>query len=156
MSTEVDRPLRLVSPATGEVLDLDAPTGDLGRLLSDIRDAEFQLREMKRAASREILARMDKQAAWTLRTEGVTLTGQSPKPAEEWDGPELREALLAFVDRGLLSIEAVDNAVNTVVTYKPRKAGIQALRKLGGEVEEAIDSLAHYDERDRYVKVSLG
>lgn len=154
--TAIDRAVQFANPLTGEVLCLTSPSLELGRYLADIREFESVIREHKRMVSRELLARMDKSASWTMRLEGVTITGQSPAPAEEWDGAELREALLALVDDGLLTIEAVDAAVETVVTFKARKAGISALRKLGGEVAGVVNRLCRSEERERRVTVSRG
>lgn len=79
---------------------------------------------------------------------------QSPAPAEEWDALAARSELLELVDEGVLGIEAVDAAFEPVVTYKPRKAGINALKKLGGRVAEILASHSHEVERERYVTVS--
>jgi hypothetical protein len=154
MSTDVTTTSQLVNPVTGEALTLASPTEDLGRWLADIRDFEYQLREAKRTVTTEILARLDKNAEWTAHLPGLKIRGDSPQPVEEWDGAQLREALLELVDEGVLAIEAVDAAVETIVSYKPRKAGINKLRKLGGRVAEVVDSLKRASEKDRRVTVS--
>jgi hypothetical protein len=154
VSTEVDTQFTVVSPASGEVLTLAAPTGDLAGWLADVREWESNLREAKRIVQAEILARLDKQASWTTHEAGLKISGDSPAPTEIWDGAELRTALLELVDEDLLSIEAVDAAVQTVVTYKPAKAGISKLRKLGGRVADVVDSLCQTVERERRVTVS--
>jgi hypothetical protein len=154
MSELVTRPIEVISPATGEFISLDSPTEKLGECLADIRDYESLLREAKRALTTELLARFDRNAQWTVHAGGFKLSGQSPAPVEEWDGAELRTALLGLVDADLLSIEAVDAAVETVVTYKPRKAGINALKKLGGRVGEVVESLRQESERERRITVS--
>jgi hypothetical protein len=144
----------LVIRATGTVIDLDADSRALAFYLLDIRELQSELREATKAISREILNRQDRMASWTMRLDGVKVTGQSPQPSEEWDGAELHEALMALVDRDLLSVEAVDAAVETVVTYKPRKAGITALRRLGGEVAATVNRLCRSEEKERRVSVS--
>jgi hypothetical protein len=154
MSTEITRPIEVWNPTTGELLDLTAPTDDLGRFLADVRELEELMRESKRFVSQELLARMDKQAKWTFHSSGLKLSGDSPAPVEEWNGAELRTALLELVDAGVIAIEAVDAAVETVVSYHPKKAGINQLRKLGGAVAETIDGLARQTERTRRVTVS--
>lgn len=143
----------LMNPATGEVVALDGPTEDLGQFLADLREHESMWREAKKLVTRELVARMDKSASWTLHVNGLKLSTQSPAPSEEFNGPELREALLDLVDEGVVTIEAVDAAVETVVTYKPRKAGINALRKLGGRVVDAINAHRTETEKDRYISV---
>jgi hypothetical protein len=143
----------LVNPQTGEALDLTAPTEDLASWFAAVRELELQIRERKQRVTSELLRRMDRGAAWTVRVGQFKLTAPSPAPVEEWDGVELRAALLELVDDGTLDIAAVDAAVETVITYKPRKAGITALRKLGGRVAETVNGLAREAEKARYVKV---
>lgn len=154
MSTEIAATTQVVNPATGEALTLASPTEDLARCLADIRDFEAQVRDVKRSLTGELLARLDKDASWTLHLPGMKLRGDSPEPQEDWDGAGLRDALLLLVDNGDLAIEAVDAAVETTVTYKPRKAGINKLRKLGGQVAETVEAFRQVRERDRRVSVS--
>jgi hypothetical protein len=145
--------IQLVNPSTGEVVELDGPTESLAEFLADMREHESLCREAKKLVTREVVSRMDKSATWTLHVAGLKLSAASPAPTEEFDGPELKEALHALVEEGVLSIEAVDAAVETVVSYKPRKAGINALRKLGGRVAEVIAEHCREVEKDRYVSV---
>lgn len=153
MTTELETtPMQVVSPS-GEVLSLDSPTEDLATWLAEVREHESLLRETKRAVTQELLARMDKLAHWTINAAGLKLTGQSPAVVEEWDGAELRTALLELFDNGTLSIEAVDAAVEQVTTWKPKKAGINALRKLP-HVAPIIEGLRQEREPDRRVTVS--
>lgn len=146
--------VQLVNPSTGELLTLDSPTEDLGRFLADMREHESLCREAKRAITREVVARMDKGATWTLHVEGLKLSSQSPAPVEEFDGPALHEALQFLVDEDVIGVEALDAAVETVISYKPRKAGINALRKLGGRVADVVDEHRTVIDKDRYVSVS--
>jgi hypothetical protein len=152
--SDIQPSTQLVNPATGEPLSLDSPSPELGRYLADLREFESVLREFKRLVSRELLSRMDREASWTLRADELKIVGQSPAPSEEWDGAELRQALLEHVDAGRLSVEAVDAAVETIISYKTRKAGITALRKLGGPIAETVNGLARTAERERRVTVS--
>lgn len=154
MSVEVGQPITVVSPRTGEVIALDAPTEDLGGYLADVREFESLIREAKALVGREIMDRMRKQAKWTIEAGGLKLTAPRKDTEEEWDGAVLREALCEFVDRDELAIAAVDAAVEVVVEYKVKKAGINALRGVGGEVGAAVDSLAREVPKTRYVSVS--
>ena len=98
MSTELD-PRTVVHPLTGEVLSLDLPDAELALALDGVRILEGELRDVKSALGRELLARMDASASWTLHLPGVgKVTAPSPKPLIEYDGPGLREALLALAD----------------------------------------------------------
>ncbi|MBA3688442.1 MAG: hypothetical protein H0W81_06410 [Chloroflexi bacterium] len=142
-------------PITGEVLDLStADTGKLARARDEILDIERQFREVKHALDAEVLARMDRAAKWTLRADGLKLEGTSPGRKSWYDGPALREALMGLVDAGVIDVAAADAAVETVVTYKPSVRGIKALRKLGGEVEQAIGEHEELVDVTRRVSVS--
>lgn len=140
-------------PITGEALTNTSPTEDLARFLTSVREQKSMMNEAQNLVQREIVRRMDFHRKWTLHTSAGKLTAPSPKPSEEWDAAELRERLLEFVDRGDISIEALDAAVETVVDYKIHKAGIEALRKGGGDVADAINALARAVEKDRRVSV---
>lgn len=155
MSEESTRPIQVVSPITGELFELDRPSIDLARLLQDVRDAESMLREAKRVVGDELLRRMDQAASWTIRLEGgLTVKSSSPAAVEQFDAPELHDDLMALVDEGVLTVEAADAAVETVVSYKARKVGINALRKLGGRVAEIVNAHARSEEPTRYVSVT--
>ena len=154
MSTEIESTGQFVNPTTGEALSLSSPDADLGNYLADIRELESVLREHKQIVTRELLSRMDRSASWTVYEGGLKLSGSSPKPSEEWDGVELYNALWDFIDSGELSPAAVEAAVAVETIYKPQKRGIEALRKLGGDIAETIDGLAREVVRDRRITVS--
>ena len=155
MSTELDtQPITVVSPRTGEVLELDSSTEDLAGYLADVREYESLLREAKNLVQRELLHRMDRAAKWTERVPKYKLSAPSPKPEEQWDGATLRARLLELVDTGALAIEAVDAAVETVVSFKIRKAGVNALRAQDGAAARIVDELVTTVEKDRRVTVT--
>lgn len=146
--------VRLFDPASGAEISLpDAPTATLAELRDIIRRTEEDQRLAKQAIDAELLARMDRGAKWTLREGGFVLSAPSPSPVEEFDGHALRADLEDAAERGLISTEAVDAAVEMIVDYKPRAAGISALRKLGGEIADIISRHATTSERQRRVKV---
>jgi hypothetical protein len=154
MSTEVGRPITVVSPRTGEVLTLDAGTDQLAGLLADFSEHEAVVKESKRYVQDELLRRLDSAAQWTMHVEGgLKISAPSPAPAEEFDELALRESLLQLADDHVIAIEAVDRAVEPQVSYKARKAGVNALRKLGGRVAETVDAHARSAEHKRYVRV---
>lgn len=132
--------VRIFDPVTGAEIDLaEAPDEQLAELRDLIRDAEEEQRLAKQAIDAEVIARMDRAAKWTLRAGGFEMTAPSPALKNEVvDAAALHAALMVFVDDGLLSVEAVDAAVQQVLTFKPRKAGIDALRKRGGRIAEVI------------------
>lgn len=144
----------LVHPLTSEVVDLiNAPDRELAAFLKGLRDDTSNMNNAKRIVTQEILRRMDGDAAWTRHAGPYKLVSSSPEPVEEFDAASLRGALLELVDEKELTIEAVDRAIEQVITYKAHKSGIKALRKLGGRAKEIIDSHSFSHAKDRYVVV---
>lgn len=133
--------VQLVDPSTGELLTLDATTDLLGEFLDHVRDVEAQLREQKRAVSRELHARMDREGLWTVRLPGLTVSGQSPARVE-YDGDQLHDALEQLVAADLISETASLAACESVTEWKPKVAGINRLIKLGGRVAELVKACA--------------
>lgn len=138
----------VVHPSTGEVLDLGAPTEQLARWLVEARELDEAMRSEKRRVVAELLSRMDREARYTLRIGDLELKGDGPEPPTEYDAQELREALTEFVDGDVISQEALDRAVEPVVTFKPRANGLKALLRQGGELAETINR--HARPRDNY------
>ena len=151
MSTEL-APRFVLIPLTGEQLSLDAPDDQLALALDSIRTLENQLRDCKSAIGAELISRLDLAVKWSRDIPGVgKISAPSSDPDEAWPGAELREGLLAFVDVGSLTIEAVDAAVEVVVEHKVHKSGITALRKRGGPIRDLIEALVVKTPRQRYV-----
>lgn len=155
MSTEVQRAVQFANPLTGEVLTLGSPDADLAGYLADLREYESVLKEHKSMVNRELLARMDRSAKWTIHAGSLKLTAPSPDPGEEWDGAGLYTALCDLADQDLISTEAVNAAVEIQHVYKVKKAGVNALRKLPG-VGQLVDRFCEPAEKARYVRVSRG
>lgn len=154
--TEIAQRELAVNLVTGVAIDVaDASTEDLGRFLDESRDFKRRMQEQENIATREVLRRQDREAKWTTPAGSYVLKGSSPAAAhvEEFDELALRTDLLDLVDAGELSIEAVDAAVEIVITYRARKAGINALRRLGGEVAAIVNRHATHSEKNRYIKV---
>jgi len=146
--------VRLFSPATGEELDLaTAALQQIAEVRCLIRDHEEDLRLAKRMLDAEILARMDRQAKWSWSADGFALSAPSPAPVTEYDAGRLRDRLDELAYNGVLERGAVDAAVELVVSYKPHPAGIKALAKLGGVVEETIAGCSTSSKRQRRVSV---
>lgn len=141
-------------PLTGEALDLTADTEDLAYWCDQIRELERQAKEAREILGLELMRRMDSKASWTLRAGGFKITAPSPAPKREWNVDALRSTLADLRDQGL-DEDAIDAALEVVVTYKPRTVGLNALRKLGGEVAERIDACGEDVEPTRRVTVKL-
>jgi hypothetical protein len=148
------QPRWVIDPSTGEVVDLDSPIDQLAACMDNIRELESRIREEKSKLTREFLERFDKQAEWSTVAGDFQVSAPSPKPREEFDGPGLHEALRVLVDDGTISVEALDAAVETVISYEPRRTGINKLRKLGGRAEKIIRAYTTETQPTRYVKVS--
>lgn len=139
----------------GEELTLDSPTQDLAEYLDGVKELRSRLDEERAIISRELVSRMDQGAKWTLHAGPYKLTAPSPAVGEEWDGAELYDALCELVEDGAISMDAVNAAVEIHLSYKVKKAGVNALRKIGGPVAGAIDGLAREAEpKPRNVSVT--
>jgi hypothetical protein len=144
----------LVHPATGEILSLDADTADLARWLVEARELDEAMRAEKKRVVAELLARMDREASYTLRAGDLEIKGDGPAPPDEYDAQPLREALTEYVEAEVISIDALDRAVEIVPTYKPRANGLKALLRQGGDLARTIEAHRHPKENhDRRVSV---
>lgn len=141
-------------PATGEALDLSAPDEDLVVMFDHVRGLERQLKEAREVIAQELTLRMDKRAKWSFEASGYKVSVASPAMKEEWDLDALRATLADLRDQGL-DEDAIDAALDVQVIYKPRAVGLNALRKLGGEVEERINSCRAQVEPVRRISVKL-
>ena len=140
-------------PLTGEAIDLvHAPNNELARFLDGLKEDQRALREAQSIVEEEVIRRMDHEGQYTMRAGPYTLRSGSPEPSEEFDALALRSDLLELADRGVISVEAVDRAVVTIVEYRAQKRGINALRKLP-TVRETIERHARMEQKHRRVRV---
>jgi hypothetical protein len=134
----------------------DASTDDIASAVWAIREKETEFRNFKRLAGDELNKRMDMEGKWTHSVGAYQIKGESPAPAREVDVEPLREELRTLEVQGRITAEARDRALETVITFKPKWSGIDALRKLGGEVKERIDKhIREVDKVRRSPSVSL-
>lgn len=115
------------NPATGEIIDLSGPTDQLAKTLSEVRILEQQLRVFKDHVAREITARLDVENTRSATVGGWKVTATAPV-VWETDLEPLREKLVALVGDGVLSMRAVEDAVERVVGYKAHRKGLKMLR----------------------------
>lgn len=152
---DIARAVQFANPTTGEVLTLDSPDVDLSRYLADIREFESVLREHKALVNRELLSRLDKSANWTRHLEGgLKLSSPSSEPSIEYDAEPLYWALQGYLERGELAPEAVDAAVEQVVTYKAKAAGVKRLAKVSAQLRDLVQEHSRETEKTRYVSVT--
>lgn len=142
-------------PTTGEQVALNAPTDELAAVIDFLRDVKRQADTAIRVLGDELLRRMDTNASWTAKTERFEIVGQSPTPDTEWNVDALDATLKELIADGEISEDAYDNALETVVTLKVRKRGIDALRKLNDDIRLRIDSCGTPVEKTRRVNVKL-
>lgn len=149
----------IVNPATGELVNLDGPTDVLAGQLADIRELEAHLREVKRAFTAEVVARMDKAVergeskGWTVRVGPWTLKAPSPAPTVEYDVEALRHALDLLAEVDAIGDEAVDSALIPTITYKVNRTALNALAKVNKHVAAAIAEHSREVQKDRRVTV---
>ena len=141
-------PRYAIHPQTGEILELDRPTSELSGFLEWAKDQRSRMREAEGIIGRELLERMDKRSSWTLHDGDFTVVGKSPKPEEDYDGQELFDLLGRLHQEGKLDEEAVENAVEVGMFFKPKKNGINQLRKRP-DIAAELDKIVNYIEKDR-------
>jgi len=147
----------VVDPSTGEaVVVAEATTDTLAMFLDNVRQVEQTFREQKRAVTREILARMDREARWTGVVGDYAISADGPTRPMEYDAEALYNALTEYVDSGAISEAALDAAVERRYSYKAKHRGIQALAKLGGGIAERIRQHSAEVEKVRSVQVRRG
>lgn len=127
---------------SGEIVTMrEASDEALGRWFAAYKRAQDLLRSAKRDLDAELVRRADYNATSHVDIPGVgrvTVTG--PKDEEVWDVEKLRDVLRGLVAGGLISDSAAYSALERVVAWKPKVSGLNALRKLGGEIEARINA----------------
>ena len=133
---------RVVSvPGTGEQLDLDASDDQLATWLKEMQEFRKSMAVIERALKDELLSRMDRRGRWTHHAAGASVSAESPQPGEDFDGEGLYRELMDIVRDGELDREAVDAAIELLpVSYKVKKSGITALRRIGGRAAAAVEA----------------
>jgi hypothetical protein len=130
------RELELVVPYSGEVVRLDAPTDALAEIVYGIRELESELRSMKAILSEEVHRRMDEEARWTVEAGRFKVSGRGAGVTTA--GPRLWKVLEDLVEAGRITRRAAEAAVALEVAYKVRVAGVQAVKRVGPDVAEAV------------------
>lgn len=142
------------NPLTGEVLDLHASTDLLAAALDAVKEQKSRLDEFASIVKAELLARMDHEATYSFTGRGFKVSGDGPRQPN-YDGETLYGALAPLVRAGELGKAAFDKAVEMTPTYKAKKNGINALKKLPNEaVQAALASAEIPNESPRQVRVS--
>lgn len=114
----------VVDRTTGEVLDLaDASDEQLARFCTNAQDLREELADAEAQVHRELVARLDRNASWTLRVGDPTgeaqweITAPSPSAGTESYPPvDLERELRALVERGTITSDAARTALKRTVT----------------------------------------
>ena len=146
--------LAVTNPATGEVIDLAADTIELGRKLKELRALESELREFKALVQKAILAQMDRNASWTVNSGAGKVTGTSPGKVD-YDPEMLYQALKELLEEDRITKEAADAALGVKVEKAVKKAGVNKLIALGGDIKEKVERCKIPPKQGRSVTVSL-
>jgi hypothetical protein len=151
---EVQAPATALDPVTGQILELAKMSErDLGEFLDAAKLHVGLVREAQRAVKDEVLRRMDRACEWTIHAKGgFEISGDAPGRTT-YDVEVLRRELAGLVKNGTISKEARDRALKRETVYKPVASGINALRKLGGEVAKSIERAERAAEKPRDVRV---
>jgi hypothetical protein len=136
----------LFVPTTGEIVDLrTAPTEELAAVDAGLQDTQVQIGEAKGAISDELVARLDRSAAWTLLVGDPTGDRQfeikAPSPAAGADvyAPDLlREALNELVDADTISEEAAAKALQRRLVLELSVPWDADLSALAETVKDAV------------------
>jgi hypothetical protein len=138
---------------TGEQVALaDATDEQIAVWIDRISELQSVAAERKAEAGRELIARMDGRAHWTITANGLKVSAPSPDAAEgaEWDAEGL---FFALSDLGI-NRDAVIRAVSSKRVYTVHAAGVKALRKLGrADVDAVLDEHSTPVEKVRRVSV---
>lgn len=116
----------VVDRKTGEVLVLeDAPDEQLAAFCTNLQDLRAELGEAEALVHQELVARLDRNASWTLRVGDPESSAQweitAPSPTagtESYPEVELEVELAGLVDEGTISPDAADAALERVVVVK--------------------------------------
>lgn len=127
-------------PESGELLDLTGTDEHLAAAFDELREYEAKVKAVRDAVADELRRRLDRGAMWTRRVNGYKITAPSPQPVTEYDAGELRDALSMLVAEGLIDQSAASRALKRDVSYTPVKGELGRLKKLGGRVQQVVES----------------
>lgn len=145
----------LVVPATGELLDLDGPTDVLADAVARIASLETDLRDARSALRGELLRRMDTANVRSFDAGPYKLEAEAPNQSD-YDAQDLAPVLAELVVNGKIAQEAMDAALERVVSHKPRKRELDRLLTsptLSDEDRAAIQACAKPRTRERRLTV---
>ena len=153
---ETQHSVALVNPTSGEILNLEsASVADIAGWRAEIKVWEASVRLAKHFADQEIVRRMDALNSHTIHEGGFKVSAPAAEDKTEYDAERLHSLLsgLAADPEINLHQDAVDQAVEQIVVFKPRARKIAGLYKRGGEIADVIDACTTRVPVDRRVKI---
>lgn len=141
---------------TGELVSIQEASDEaLARWFATYKDARDLMNSAKREVDAEFIRRADYNATQHIDVEGVgRITVDGPGDEEVWNTNDLRAALRKLVSEGEISEQAAYQALEKVVSWKVKYAGINNLRKLGGYVRDTVDACCDRQEKVRRTRLS--
>jgi hypothetical protein len=129
-----------IADPNGEVIDVAAASTErLGLFCADLADHRERLADAERLVSEELVARLDRQALWTLRVGDPTgprqfeIKAPSPDAGTEAYDPRLLEVeLKTLLERNIIVEEAARAALErtlTITVAVPLDADLDAMEK---------------------------
>jgi hypothetical protein len=136
-------------PYSGEIVNLADPPGCL-KLLSEIRDLESQLRDVKGALTAALAEEFSRQGMKTIEMNGVKAV-LGPDTEIVWDV----EVLQTLAELGLPE-ERLNALVTPEVTYKVNAAVAKQIAAANPSYAEVIERAKSRVPRTPYVSIKRG
>lgn len=140
---EIARDLR-TALANTQGMSLERASGEERQAILDLRDilldAITPIRAWLDRIDRLILAEAARTGATVIKVpDGRAVRIEAPDRPYITDGQAMRSALMEYVHKGVLSKDEVDDAIPAIVEYRPNHTKLNALRKRGDGVRDAIE-----------------
>lgn len=124
MTTEQETGRDLIVPATGEIVNLSAPTDILAEAAARMRELETELARVRGVVSEELTRRLDHENLRSAEVGDYTITVDAPGGLD-WDTDELLQELDRLVELDVISGDALER-----VLPAKRRVAVRELKKL--------------------------
>jgi hypothetical protein len=136
--TTTENTRTLVQPASGELVDLNAPTTELAAGLERLDELVMRLGDFRQAVTDELARRMDTANSRTERVGDYVLKTNAPT-SEEYPVRPLREALRRLVELKVLDPVVLERVVKTPPPTPPEpKVDKRELNKLKNHADPRV------------------
>lgn len=141
----------LIVPATGEVVNLSAPTDILAEAAAQMRELETELARVRAVVNDELTRRLDHENLRSVEIGDWAISVDAPGGVD-WDTDALMEELTRLVELDVIS----EDAMERVVPIK-RRVALRELKKLlpaiDSDYREDLEACSTPSTRVRRVKV---